>query len=102
MSDLLARNELSEAANQNPEAKKEESRYSLAKMIVQGYMVFIGLAFLSPFATYLFIGIKVDNDIAPKIMQILNSYMGALSGFTGLVGFVIGYYFKGTEAARDG
>lgn len=88
-----ARKEAEQQAGQPP-IVREQSRYKLAKYIVLGYMLLIVFAFMVPFIVYKFIGFTQGADPADKIVQILNAYVGALTGLTGLVGFIIGYYFK--------
>ncbi len=80
---------------------ENKSRYDLARLVIICYMLLVVLAFFSPAIIYYFIGFKPvsgkESEYLDKIVQILNSYIGALTGMTGLVGFIVGYYFKGTN-----
>ncbi len=82
--------------NQKP-FEENRNRYKLATYILIGYMLLILFAFASPFFVYKYIGLGGKADFSDKIVQILNAYMGALTGLTGLVGFIVGYYYKGKD-----
>ena len=88
-----SKRELEQQAGTAP-VDPEHSRYRLAKYIIFGYMLLIIFSFSMPFVVYKIIGFPQNVDPADKIVQVLNAYVGALTGLTGLVGFIIGYYFK--------
>jgi hypothetical protein len=66
----------------------EQTRFGLAWMVVLSYVGLVA-AVLVISAVYLFLTYNVDN-----MQKIATALLGALSGLAGILGFVIGYYFK--------
>jgi len=68
------------------------TRHKVASRILWGYLILLGTVIATPIALLLIKGTTVDN--ASKITIALS---GALSGLVGVLGYVIGFYFKGEE-----
>lgn len=79
----------------NPKKHKDETRSKIALFVVQGYFwIMAGIIFLSPVYN-LFIGyVKGDLSLIISIKDLISTVSGATSG---IFGFVVGYYFKGSE-----
>jgi hypothetical protein len=68
------------------------TRHNVANRILWGYLILLGAVIATPIALMLIKGTNVDN--AASITVALS---GALSGLVGVLGYVIGFYFKGEE-----
>jgi hypothetical protein len=68
------------------------TRHAVASRILWGYLLFLGVVIATPIVLMLIKGTTVDD--ASKITIALS---GALSGLVGVLGYVIGFYFKGEE-----
>jgi len=76
--------------------RKELSRHHIASQFTWGYLILLGITFTVP-TIVLFT--KIATPMTVK--DLLQAYSGALGGLTGILGFVVGYYFKGEEQRRD-
>jgi hypothetical protein len=68
------------------------TRHNVANRVLWGYLVLLGAVVATPIALLLIKGTSVDD--ASKITIALSS---TLSGLAGVLGYVMGFYFKGEE-----
>ncbi|HPC93258.1 MAG TPA: hypothetical protein PLJ74_13550 [Myxococcota bacterium] len=80
--------------------RKELSRHRIAIWFIWGYLILLTLAFAAP--TVLYVVSKPANSLTvADLKDLLQAFSGALTGLTGILGFVVGYYFKGEEHANQ-
>ena len=76
--------------------RKELSRHRIALWFIFGYLSLLTITFAVPTLVFL-----LARPAAPLTVvdfkDLLQAYSGALTGLTGILGFVVGYYFKGEE-----
>jgi len=77
--------------------RKELSRHHLASQFTLGYLILLGVTFIVPTIVLL---AKIAAPMT--VADLLQAYSGALTGLTGILGFVVGYYFKGEEQRSIG
>jgi hypothetical protein len=68
------------------------TRHNVANKVPWGYLILVGIVVTAPIALMLLKGMDVDD--ATKITIALSS---TLSGLAGVLGYVMGFYFKGEE-----
>lgn len=79
--------------------RKELSRHRIAIWFIWGYLILLTLTFVTPTVLYLLSRPSGALSIV-DLKDLLQAFSGGLSGLTGILGFVVGYYFKGEEQAR--
>lgn len=73
---------------------EETTRQRVTRWLVVGYLFVVVLSF-APLFTYLVLN---GEDLAVSDVTTLSAVTaGAISSLTGLLGFVLGYYFKASE-----
>lgn len=80
-----------ERGNQyNPVKHKDETRSKIALFVVRTYFILVGI---------ILVGIPLYNvRVRPELVLSVPDLLSTLSGIlSGLVGFVVGYYFKAEE-----
>lgn len=80
-----------------PEAKKEEARRRIAYIVVIAYVVLVVANITIP--TILYMKYKADNQPLniENVKDLMIAISSILSGLVGILGFVVGYYFKAVE-----
>jgi hypothetical protein len=68
------------------------TRHNVANRVLWGYLILLGAVIATPIALMFIKGTNVDNAASITI-----ALSGALSGLVGVLGYVIGFYFKGEE-----
>lgn len=97
----------SQLANMTPDqiaalfkARKAGARTRIAYAVTAAYIAFVTMNFTIPFFLYA----RSDHS-GPMGLSDVSSLMtamgSALSGFLGLLGFVLGYYFKSDDETAD-
>jgi hypothetical protein len=78
--------------------ERDNDRRNLALIFTWMYLALLTFAFLLPIILY---WINHSNDSHPltvvEIKDILQAYSGSLGGLTGILGFVVGHYFKSED-----
>lgn len=75
----------------DPKEHKDKTRSTIALFVVKGYFYLIGIVL---------VGIPIYNlyVISPDLILSIKDMISVISGsMSGIFGFVVGYYFKGTE-----
>jgi hypothetical protein len=78
---------------------QEDVRREIAKPLVFAYLVLLALSILVPVALLWLPHVSVDEFTNARDLMLAMS--GALSGLVGILGFVMGYYFKALERSTD-
>lgn len=75
--------------------KEQESgaRQTIAHRLVRAYVILLGLSIVIPTAL-IWIPHAKDTFSLPDTRDLILAMSGALSGLVGILGFVMGYYFK--------
>lgn len=85
----------------DPQKNKDETRSKIAKVFVYGFFGSI-LCLLIFILTYNFLVAKfISKELIESqslILSFQEVFVTVISSITGLIGFVLGYYFKGKEA----
>ncbi len=76
--------------------RKELSRHRIALWFIFGYLALLTVTFAAPTIVFL-LARPADPMTVADFKDLLQAYSGALTGLTGILGFVVGYYFKGEE-----
>jgi len=76
--------------------RKELSRHRIALWFIWGYLLLLTFAFAAPTIIY-FMSKPSGTLTIEDLKDLLQAFSGALAGLTGILGFVVGYYFKGEE-----
>ncbi len=83
--------------------RKELSRHRIALWFIFGYLALLTVTFVVP--TIVFLVARPATPVTVvDFKDLLQAYSGALTGLTGILGFVVGYYFKAEErgSTREG
>lgn len=87
-----------------PEQKRaqdqEDVRKIIARRLVFAYLVLLGLAIFVPIMLWI-PGIHTAKFSIGDARDLMLATTGALSGLVGILGFVMGYYFKAAEVAAE-
>jgi hypothetical protein len=76
--------------------RKELSRHSIALWFIFGYLILLTVTFAVPTIVFLLARPATPVTVV-DFKDLLQAYSGALTGLTGILGFVVGYYFKSEE-----
>lgn len=93
---------VAEALNLRPDEVREppppdpsQTRHNVALIVLWGYLALLTVAVLTPLLLLTFRGTTVDDAT-----RVLVALTGSLSGLVGILGYVIGYYFKGEDIKK--
>jgi hypothetical protein len=73
--------------------RKDMSRHRIALWFIWGYLILLTITFVAPISIY-FISRPSTSLTVSDLKDLLQAFSGALAGLTGILGFVVGYYFK--------
>jgi hypothetical protein len=78
----------------SPEQTREDARKGIAHNLVLGYVALLGFSIIVPMAL-MFVPHVINNSVSVSdARDLMLAMSGALSGLVGILGFVMGYYFK--------
>jgi len=84
-----------------PDERREHSRQIIAYAVIAGYLILLFLNIGIPIAVY---WLSLPNDLektvpltVSDIKDLTLAISSALSGLVGVLGFIMGYYFKSEE-----
>jgi hypothetical protein len=80
-------------SNYNPQEHRDATRSQIALYFVKGYFALVVFIFVFTFI-YNLVVINLGHEAPLDILEVFTTVSGALSG---LIGFVLGYYFKSEE-----
>lgn len=84
-----------EGTSFNAQKHKDETRSTIALFVVKWYFYLMGIILVGSPVFNLFVGhVQGDMQLILSVKDLISTLSGATSG---IFGFVIGYYFKGTE-----
>lgn len=75
--------------------RKELARHRIALWFIWAYLILLTVTLVVP--TVLYLIPKPSGTSITELKDLLQAFSGALTGLTGILGFVVGYYFKGEE-----
>lgn len=90
----------------SPEVVKEDARWTIARRLVLAYVLLLTFSLAIPMAL-LWVPRANNGFSASDARDLMLAMSGTLSGLVGVLGFVMGYYFKeldqpsGAAAARS-
>jgi hypothetical protein len=77
-----------------PEQTREDARKSIAHNLVLAYVALLGFSIIIPMGL-MFVPHVITNSVSVSdARDLMLAMSGALSGLVGILGFVMGYYFK--------
>lgn len=79
-------------------AKEADARRRIAFVLVGAYVVLLALTVLAPIVSVKLVGSTNDDVAALKAAS--ESVASILTGVAGVLGFVLGYYFKSEEEKK--
>lgn len=84
-----------------PEERREHSRQTIAYSVIAGYLLLLLLNISIPFIVYWLSQPSDPQKTVPltvsDIKDLTLAISSAMSGLVGVLGFVMGYYFKSAE-----
>jgi hypothetical protein len=80
----------------DPPSHSAKTRRELAWAVVIGYLVLLAIVIAMP-VVFLF----AKNPPVDDVQKIIGALSGTLSGLAGILGFVVGYYFKAEESSHQ-
>ncbi len=87
-----------------PEERRERSRQIIAYIVIAGYLILLLLNISIPFIFYWISRPTDPQKVVPltvgDIKDLTLAISSAMSGLVGVLGFVMGYYFKSAETAE--
>jgi hypothetical protein len=84
----------------DPEATREDARRTIAITLVCAYLAVIVLNAAIPVGMLLWIGKAASPAELSGVKDILAIVTAGTTSVTGVIGFVLGYYFKSEEKER--
>ena len=85
----------------SPEQVKEDARWSIARRLVFAYVALLAFSLIIPLVM-LWIP-RVNNGFSMSdARDLMLAMSGTLSGLVGILGFVMGYYYKELDKTPDG
>ena len=86
-----------------PEERREHSRQIIAYAVIAGYLLLLLLNISIPFVVYWFSQPSDPQQTVPltvsDIKDLTLAISSAMSGLVGVLGFIMGYYFKSAEGS---
>ena len=79
--------------------RKELSRHRIAQWFIWGYLILLAFTFAGPTVIFVVYRPSSTELTVDQLKDLLQAFSSALTGITGILGFVVGYYFKGEERA---
>jgi hypothetical protein len=77
-----------------PEQTREDARKSIARNLVWAYVALLGFSIIIPMGL-MFVPRIINNSVSVSdARDLMLAMSGTLSGLVGILGFVMGYYFK--------
>ena len=81
---------------QTPDEKKEDARWTIARRLVSAYVFLLAFSIVIPMVL---LWVPHANGISlSDARDLMVALSGTLSGLVGILGFVMGYYFKELDA----
>lgn len=79
---------------ESPEAKKEDARKDIARRLVFAYVALLTFSIVIPMVLLWVPRASTNSFSISDARDLMLAMSGTLSGLVGILGFVIGYYFK--------
>jgi hypothetical protein len=83
-----------------PGVIRESTRQKIAYIVIIAYIILIFLNIILPMVLFLSFWPKDNSIDLVSIKDLMLAISGVLSGFVGILGFIVGYYFKATEQEK--
>jgi hypothetical protein len=84
----------------SPAEMKEDARWTIARRLVLAYVIFLAFSLAIPMV--LLWSPRVNNGFSVSdARDLMLAMSGTLSGLVGILGFVMGYYFKELDRASE-
>lgn len=74
-----------------------DARVTIAKTLVVSYLILLGVQVVAPFLIVRF-SPSPDEQLLNAIETLTRPVAAAITSLTGILGFVLGYYFKSQES----
>jgi len=81
--------------------RQEEARWSLAKPLVFAYIALLASSLIIPMLLLWVPRAAVNGFTVSDARDLMLAMSGALSGLVGILGFVMGYYFKTLDEKHE-
>lgn len=94
-------NRIAKLTSSDPLATREDARRTIAIALVFAYLGILALNIAVPVALLLWIGRTAPSAELSAIKDILALVAAGTGSVTGVIGFVLGYYFKSEEKGRN-
>jgi hypothetical protein len=86
------------AADRAYQAKRDtDARVTIARVLVLAYLTLLAAQVLTPFIVLEFASTP-DSQVLAAIETMTKPIAAAITSLTGILGFVLGYYFKSAES----
>jgi hypothetical protein len=83
------------------EERQEDARWSIARLLVLAYVALLALTVIVPMALFWLPRTSVSSISITNARDLMLAMSGTLSGLVGILGFVMGYYFKAFDKPPD-
>jgi hypothetical protein len=84
----------------DPEATKEDARRTIALTLVWAYLAVLAINAIIPVVMLLWVGTSASSAELSAVKDFIAPIAAGTASVTGVIGFVLGYYFKSEEIQR--
>lgn len=85
----------------SPEKTKEDARKTIAQRLVLAYVILLAFSVIIPMVLLWIPHIGTNGLTISDARDLMLAMSGTLSGLVGILGFVMGYYFKELDKSAD-